>query len=70
MKLYVSFLYLLGQISFRVTFLPHAPSSDYFSWTWSGQYELLSSQGGGDHEDEPSQEENDGAESQDKVFYS
>ena len=74
MKLYVSFLYLLGQNTFRAWCLLCCRTSNkfyhHFSWPWGGQHELLPSQGGSDHEDEPSQEENDGAESQDKVFYS
>ena len=69
MKLYVSFLYLLGQITVSFTFLYHDQSC-HFSWAGCGQHELLSAQRGSYHEDEPSQEEDDGAESKDKVFYS
>ena len=34
----------------------------HFSGAGSGQYELLPAEGGGPHEDEPGQEEDDGAE--------
>ena len=78
MKLYVSFLYLLRELlkiffcllrKLQIFFIIGKKLGHLFlkcfSRVWSGLYELLLAERGGDGEDEPDQEEDDGVSRQD-----
>ena len=81
MKLYVSFLYLLRELEklffcllceLQIFFIIGKKLGNLFlkcfSRVWSGFYELLLAERGGDGADEPDQEEDDGVSRQDQVL--